>query len=266
MSKDAPAGTAQCDFLVKRSGGSARRALEHWRLWLWTPYNDRIKHHQTFYTRVRLIRWKVVLDIFVYATTPCLLNPMSQPNPRHAVPCVIRGALLLTLLAAALLTLAACSKTQLQQPGTKAAAVTLQDQDGVERPLSSFEGAPLLVYFYPKNDTPGCTTEACALRDSWDRYKSAGIQIVGVSTDSVESHAKFAQKHELPFVLLSDSDAKMAKAFGVSKRLGFLARVSFLLDDAGVIRAVYPDVDPALHANEVLESAQELGLSTPDTL
>lgn len=190
---------------------------------------------------------------------------MLHVSPRHAFSRISSGALLVTLLAAALLTWNGCSKPQLQQPGTKAPAITLQDQDGVERPLSSFEGAPLLVYFYPKNDTPGCTTEACALRDAWDRYKTAGVQIVGVSTDSVESHAKFAAKHELPFVLLSDSDAQMAKAFGVPKRLGFLSSVSFLLDDVGVIRAVFPDVDPALHANEVLERAEELGLSTPET-
>lgn len=185
---------------------------------------------------------------------------------RSFLPRIAGAPLLGLLLIGTLLMVSGCSKAQLQKPGTKAPAVTLQDQNGVERSLSSFEGAPLLVYFYPKNDTPGCTTEACALRDAWDRYETAGIQIVGVSADSVESHAKFAEKHELPFVLLSDPNAKLANEFGVPKRLGFFARVSFLLDDSGVIRAVYPDVDPALHANEVLESAQELGLSAPETL
>lgn len=174
--------------------------------------------------------------------------------------------MLLLVLCALLFTTGGCSKKQLQAPGKQAPDATLQDQDGVERTLSSFEGAPLLVYFYPKDDTPGCTTEACAMRDAWSRYEDAGIHIVGVSTDSVESHAQFAEKHELPFTLLSDPDGKLAEKFGVPKRLGFLTRVSFLLDDAGVIRAVYPDVDPALHANEVLEDAKELGLAAPDTL
>lgn len=180
-------------------------------------------------------------------------------------PKISHVMLALSLVAFSLM-LGGCSKRQLSKPGDAAPDAQLQDEAGTTRSLADFKGAPLLVYFYPKDDTPGCTTEACALRDAWDAYKEAGIQIVGVSADSVESHAKFAEKHELPFTLLSDPDAELADAFGVPKRMGFFGRVSFLLDDAQIIRAVYPDVDPAVHAQEVLEDAQELGLTAPDTL
>lgn len=191
---------------------------------------------------------------------------MIHPFPLHrsAFRALRQPAFWILLLCA--LIFSGCSKRQLSQPGDHAPDAQLQDENGDTRSLSDFKGAALLVYFYPKDDTPGCTTEACALRDAWDAYKDAGIRIVGVSADSVESHAKFAEKHELPFTLLSDPDAELADAFGVPKRMGFFGRVSFLLDDNQTIRAVYPDVDPAVHAQEVLKDAEELGLTEPGEL
>lgn len=161
----------------------------------------------------------------------------------------------------AVLLVAGCSKPDLKEPGTRVETIALLDQEGVSRSLADFEGAPVLLYFYPKNDTPGCTAEACGLRDAWGRYQRAGIHVIGVSADCTQSHAKFVKKHNLPFTLLSDPDGDMAKAFGVPIRMGYFARASFLLDDKGIIREVYPKVDVAAHADEVLADAERLGLT-----
>ena len=116
-------------------------------------------------------------------------------------------------------------------------------------------GKPTVVYFYPKDDTPGCTTEACAFRDVWSKYQEAGVMVVGVSTDDDASHKAFAEKHELPFPLIADTDERWAKAFGVSVKAGYAERVSFLLGADGKIIKVYPGVDPGVHAQEVLDDA-----------
>jgi len=161
----------------------------------------------------------------------------------------------------AVLTIVSCGKADFKKPGTRVETVALLDQEGVSRSLADFRGAPVLVYFYPKNDTPGCTAEACGLRDAWGRYQRAGIHVIGVSADCTQSHAKFVKKHNLPFTLLSDPDGDMAKAFGVPIRMGYFARASFLLDDQGIIREVYPKVDVSAHADEVLADAERLGLT-----
>jgi len=156
--------------------------------------------------------------------------------------------------------MAACDSSQLLEPGAKAPSVTLQDQNGTPLDLASFRGQPLLIYFYPKDATPGCTTEACSFRDVWESYEQARVAVVGVSIDDVASHKEFADEHSLPFPLLADTQAELAAAFGIEKRMGMLPRVSFLIDAEGVIRAVYPDVDPGLHAAEVLKDVERLNL------
>src|SRR5690606_27107507 len=143
-------------------------------------------------------------------------------------------------------------------PGARAPELSLRDQHGQPRSLASFRGQPLVVYFYPKDGTPGCTEEACAFRDVWARYEEAGVAVVGVSTDDVASHAAFAEEHGLPFPLLADEDGALAEAFGVTTRLGMATRVSFLVDAEGVIRKTYPDVDPGVHAEELLRDAKAL--------
>jgi thioredoxin-dependent peroxiredoxin len=116
----------------------------------------------------------------------------------------------------------------------------------------------VVVYFYPKNETPGCTKEACAFRDAWARYESADVEIVGVSADSLQSHRKFAENHELPFRLVSDADLTWAEAFGVSTMFGMHARTSFLVSPEGTIEKVYENVDPGVHANQVLADVKAL--------
>jgi thioredoxin-dependent peroxiredoxin len=125
--------------------------------------------------------------------------------------------------------------------------------------LSERRGHPALVYFYPKNDTPGCTKEACAFRDAFDRFTQRGVTIFGVSRDDAQSHAQFRQKYSLPFPLVADPSGSVQKAYGVPDRMpGLASRVTFLVGVDGRIAKVWPDVDPGVHADEVLAAIEKL--------
>jgi peroxiredoxin Q/BCP len=132
--------------------------------------------------------------------------------------------------------------------------------------LVDLNGAPAVIYFYPKDDTPGCTKEACGFRDAWTVIQEAGIQVVGVSKDSVKRHDTFKAKYELPFPLLSDGDGTLSRAFGVmvdkttpsGKPSTSVQRATFLIDADGVIRKVWPKVKVAGHVDDVLAAAREL--------
>ncbi len=119
-------------------------------------------------------------------------------------------------------------------------------------------GQKTVLYFYPKDDTPGCTKEACAFRDRMGDYQRAGIRVYGVSLDSPESHRRFREKHGLNFPLLTDEGGEAAKALGVLSDRGVANRVTFLLDPAGRVARAYPDVSPETHADEILEDARTL--------
>src|SRR3954454_8577284 len=114
-------------------------------------------------------------------------------------------------------------------------------------------GRKTVLYFYPKDDTPGCTKEACAFRDRMDDYAQADIQVYGVSLDSPESHRRFREKHNLNFPLLTDENGRASEALGVLGDRGYANRVTFLLDPSGKIARVYPEVSPETHADEILE-------------
>ncbi|MEM0967204.1 MAG: peroxiredoxin [Verrucomicrobiota bacterium] len=119
--------------------------------------------------------------------------------------------------------------------GSKAPVLTVTTSEDVELDLSSvYEKGPVLVYFYPKADTPGCTAQACNLRDSFEELSAEGIEVVGVSTDNVKSQAAFKEKYSLPFTLVADSDSRLVDAFGVPTRIGFASRQSFLIIDGKV--------------------------------
>jgi len=141
--------------------------------------------------------------------------------------------------------------------GAHAPELVATAHDGTVVDLSNL-GKPAVVYFYPKDGTPGCTKEACAFRDVWSKYETAGVMVIGVSADSNESHAAFAAEHELPFPLVADEDGTWAKAFGVGTKLGMTDRESFLIGPDGTIAKVYPGVDPGVHAEEVLRDAAAL--------
>ena len=142
------------------------------------------------------------------------------------------------------------------QEGTKIIDFALLDQDGVERKLSDYNNGKVLLYFYPKDDTPGCTKEACAITEVYDDFKKAGITVLGVSADSPKSHIKFREKYNLPFTLLSDTEQKVIKEYGAFS-FPFNKRISYLIND-GMIVKVYPKVDPANHALEILEDISKI--------
>ncbi|MCF6264004.1 MAG: peroxiredoxin [Xanthomonadales bacterium] len=145
--------------------------------------------------------------------------------------------------------------------GKPAPEFKMQDQNGDWHTLENYKGKWLALYFYPKNDTPGCTTEACNFRDNIYAYKAIGAAVVGVSLDDVASHAKFASKYKLPFTLLSDADGSLSKAYHVLrdyKLIKIAARQSFLINPQGVIVKHYEKVDPETHSEEVLEALKQL--------
>jgi peroxiredoxin Q/BCP len=167
--------------------------------------------------------------------------------------------------AISLVSLSACGAAQrpdggagLLPVGSAAPELAATDQNGQPHTLSAERGHPVIVYFYPKDGTPGCTKEACAFRDTWKSFTDAGVQVFGVSADDQKSHEQFAKEEKLPFPILADPDHKWITAFGVGTRLGMASRVSFLLDKDGKVAKVYPDVDPAFHVDEVLKDAAAL--------
>ena len=149
--------------------------------------------------------------------------------------------------------------------GMTAPNFSLADQTGTLRKLTDFAGQWVILYFYPKDDTPGCTTEACSFRDEYEFLKSKGLNIIGVSKDSVASHLKFANKYHLNFPLLSDPGATTIKAYdawGSKKFMGRtfegIRRQTFLIDPAGEIVKSYPNVSPKGHALQILEDFEQL--------
>ncbi|KZC17717.1 peroxiredoxin [Rhodanobacter sp. FW510-R12] len=141
------------------------------------------------------------------------------------------------------------------QAGDAAPAFRLQDQNGHWRTPADFHGHWLVLYFYPKDFTPGCTTEVCTFRDDIAKLRKAGAEVVGVSLDDVKSHAEFAAKYHVPFPLLSDADRSVATAYGVlSSHLGmhYARRTTFLVDPQGKVAKVYVDVDPEKNSAQVL--------------
>jgi peroxiredoxin Q/BCP len=157
-----------------------------------------------------------------------------------------------SLLALLVLLPAGCSKGELLSPGALAPEVVGADPSGNPVRLSAQRGHPAVVYFYPKDGTPGCTKEACAFRDAFDRYRARNITIFGVSSDDASSHAAFQAEHRLPFPLVADVDGTVSKAYGVASRLGMPARVTFVVGPEGKVVRAFRDVDPAVHADEVL--------------
>ncbi|HBG1734694.1 thioredoxin-dependent thiol peroxidase, partial [Clostridioides difficile] len=143
---------------------------------------------------------------------------------------------------------------------TKAPEFTLEDKDGNKVSMSDFKGKKVVVYFYPKDNTPGCTRQACAFRNAYDGFKKEDIQVIGISKDSIKSHQKFAEKHELPFILLSDPDLVAIKAFDVWKEkkmygktaLG-VVRATYIIDENGIIEKVFEKAKPDTNAQEILE-------------
>jgi peroxiredoxin Q/BCP len=145
--------------------------------------------------------------------------------------------------------------------GDKAPDFSLPDQDGVIFSLSDLKDkANVVIYFYPKDDTPGCTAESCSFRDNLSTFNAHNTKIVGISTDSVESHKLFAKKHQLPFTLLSDKHKTVQKLYGVRNFFGLMpGRATFIIDRSGIIRFVFSShIDIQRHVDDSLKILQEL--------
>ena len=149
--------------------------------------------------------------------------------------------------------------------GDKAPDFTLPDQDGQEHKLSDYQGRPVILYFYPKDHTSGCTKEACGFRDDYSAYQEAGVTILGVSPDSAKTHTNFIAKHDLPFTLLADTEREVLKlygAWGKKKMYGReyegVLRTTFLIGSDGNIAKVYEKVKPAAHSAQILADLAEM--------
>jgi len=149
--------------------------------------------------------------------------------------------------------------------GKKAPAFNLSDQDGKKHKLSDYTGKWVVIYFYPKDDTAGCTKEACAIADVYKDFGRAGVKVFGVSKDSQASHKKFAEKYNLPFTLLSDESTVTIEKYGAwqersmyGKKFLGTVRITYILNPEGKVAAVYPKVDPASHALLLLADLKEL--------
>ena len=145
------------------------------------------------------------------------------------------------------------------EAGIKAPNFTLPDKDGNPISLSDFLGKKVVLYFYPKDNTPGCTRQACAFAAAYEGFKSRNVVVIGISKDSVASHLKFAQKHDLPFILLSDPELQAIQAYGVWQEKKLYGKVSmgvvrstFIIDEQGQIEKVMPKVKPDTNAAEIL--------------
>ncbi|MEM3675576.1 MAG: thioredoxin-dependent thiol peroxidase [Thermoplasmataceae archaeon] len=149
---------------------------------------------------------------------------------------------------------------ELLKQGEVAPDFESEDQNGNKVRLSDYRGKPVVVYFYPKDDTPGCTAEACNFRDNYQEFEKRGIKVLGISVDSVNSHKKFVEKYNLNFTLVSDNSKNIAQKYGV---LGERTanRVTYIVAPDGKIVHVYPKVSPKEHAVEVLNKMKELGLT-----
>jgi thioredoxin-dependent peroxiredoxin len=151
--------------------------------------------------------------------------------------------------------------------GQKAPDFSLPDQNNIKHKLSDYKGQWVLLYFYPKDDTPGCTKEACGMRDNLPKFKKSTAKVFGISVDSVASHKKFADKHKLNFTLLADEDKKVVEKYGVWQEKSMYGRKyfgtvrdSFLINPKGKITKIYHKVKPEQHATEVLADIKELSV------
>jgi len=144
--------------------------------------------------------------------------------------------------------------------GDKVPSFTLNDQNGNEVIVNNLIGKPMVIYFYPKDDSPGCTKQACKFRDEFEQFKNINALVIGISDDSVESHKKFEEKYKLPFALLADIDNEVRKLFGVSKSMIFLpGRVTYVIDKNGIVQYIFnSQFDAEKHIENSLKKLKDL--------
>jgi peroxiredoxin Q/BCP len=173
----------------------------------------------------------------------------------------LQTALITLIVSLSVLGGTSCPAGDSPAAGSAAPAFRLQDQNGDWHELADYRGGWLAIYFYPKDDTPGCTTEACNFRDNIYAFKAIGASVIGISVDDVDSHREFSAKYKLPFVILADDSGATADAYGVLrdwKLLKIASRESFLVDPEGNIARHYAEVDPESHTQQVLADLEAL--------
>lgn len=192
-------------------------------------------------------------------------NTLSRPARGGRTGVLPPRSLLFVAALSALLLAAGCGGSATKNDtghiaeGSSAPDFALPGDDGRTVKLSDYRGRqPVVLYFYPKDETPGCTKEACSFRDTLADFKKAGVEVLGVSVDSTDAHKKFKEKEHLNFTLLSDENKEVTKRYGVLGAFGVASRVTFVIDKTGSIRKIYRDVSPADHAAEVLAFAKTL--------
>jgi peroxiredoxin Q/BCP len=183
----------------------------------------------------------------------CANDAAQQPAPATAASAVSNTAASTTASAAApspapATVAAPAGELAIGQP---APDFTSTDQDGKPVHLADLKGHPVVVYFYPKDETPGCTKEACSFRDGWTNLQKKGVLIIGISMDTAASHKAFASNHQLPFLLVSDTSGEIAAKYGVPVQDGYTKRQSFVVAPDGTIKKIYRKVDVTTHAQEI---------------
>lgn len=171
----------------------------------------------------------------------------------------MKNFLILITLSTTILFTACGGNAENLKVSDRAPDFTLQDSDGNSYTLSSYKGvSPVVIYFYPKAGTPGCTKQACGIRDNWSKFRENGIVVLGISVDSKDDIKEFIRENNLNFPLLSDENKEVSKAYGVLNNLGLASRITFVLDKEGKIAEIIRDVDVQKHADQVFEIALKL--------
>jgi thioredoxin-dependent peroxiredoxin len=204
--------------------------------------------------RNRTLGTLLLLSLFSLAAPACGRDASQAPpaSSTSAASAPVNAASAPTPASAAAPTPAPAAAGELAV-GKPAPDFTAKAHDGTDIKISALKGKNVVVYFYPKDETPGCTKEACAFRDAWGDLAKTNVVLVGISTDTLADHKAFAEHHKLPFHLVSDADGAIAKSFGVEKRGPFLARDTIVIGPDGNVKKVYRGVkDPAGHAKEIL--------------
>jgi peroxiredoxin Q/BCP len=182
----------------------------------------------------------------------CAKDSASQPAPATALSNAAASAATPAAAAPSAAPAAATPAAELAV-GQPAPDFTSTDQDGKPVHLADLKGHPVVVYFYPKDETPGCTHEACSFRDAWTNLQKKGVVIIGISMDTAASHKAFASNHQLPFTLVSDASGEIAAKYGVPVQEGYTKRQSFVLAPDGTLKKIYRKVDVMKHAQEIAE-------------
>jgi peroxiredoxin Q/BCP len=185
-------------------------------------------------------------------------NAVTTANPSPAAPSTSSEAVPSTATPSSSSTTTAASTTAPSEitVGAPPPDFNVKASDGTAVHLAALKGKPVVVYFYPKDETPGCTKEACSFRDAWDGLSKKGVVLIGVSGDTDESHKGFATHYKLPFLLVSDSSGAIAKSFGVPFTDGYAARQSFVIGSDGNVKKIYRKVDVTVHAREIQSDLQ----------